>query len=132
MSRIDNSAIPQETFISSGRRGEASRAAAGVVAAAAADLRRTGEKGPVRPAGALRRASSLVAAKSVEVQDFDGLAGRSTEDIYSDLGRILGVFERNADRHGEDEIDFLCRTMLSENMRRLGTYLVGRQKDGVE
>ena len=130
MSRIDHSSIPSESFIKQSSSTKAAAAAPRVAAAVATQLRRTRERGPVAASDGARRTSALAAAKTIEAGDLDGFAGRSSEEMLSDLSRLLVRFEEHDSQSGEDDISVLCRTMLEENIRRLETFVLAREADG--
>ena len=129
MSRIDYRPVFQEPFVQPAQPGK-SNAADKVTAAAAAQLRRTTERGHVATPRAIKRAAALLSTHSVAPGDLDGMQGKSSEDMLADLTRILSAIEAYDSEYGADDISMLARTMLEENIRRVETFLIAREADG--
>ena len=130
MSRIDYRPVYPEAYVQPSQQPKTEMADK-VTAAAAARLRRADERSPVATARAVKRARALLATHSVAPGDLDAIAGKAPEDMLADLMRILAAFENHDAMHGADDISMLARVMLEENIRRIESFITGRERDGM-
>ena len=66
-----------------------------------------------------RRLRKLASAVQTSDQDVGAVSGRRSEELITDLSRILMVVERDMQEQPADQVDQLFHAMLQENIRRL-------------